>query len=90
MTKCTQSVGQRHDGGLAASELIELRAQLSQCGFKFGLPRFFLRDHIGWCTLNKRGVAEFGATLPDFGVETIDFFGESLALGGNIDFNLQH
>jgi hypothetical protein len=71
-------------------QLLELLAHPLERQPKFSHSTLFLVNHGNWRPRDKACVIELRLGLGDLTHQPIDFFTQSLALGGQIDFNLEH
>ena len=71
-------------------QTIELLANLGEQSGEVGKTLLFRFDHLSRGAGNKAFVAKFGFALGDFAFEAGDFLRETVAFGGEVDFNLEH
>ena len=71
-------------------QAFKLFANLDKQSGEVGKTLLFRFDHLSWGAGNKAFVAKFGFALGDFAFEAGDFLRETVAFGGEVDFNLEH
>ena len=71
-------------------QLLELLAHPLQSQPKFSHPTLFLVNHCNWSSRYKARVIQLRLGLGHLTYQAIDFFAQSFALGGEINFNLEH
>ena len=71
-------------------QAFKLFANFDKQSGEVGKTLLFRFDHLSWGAGNKAFVAKFGFALGDFAFEAGDFLRETVAFGGEVDFNLEH